>query len=343
MPNPGSNRRLMQAPDWLPPCPAGEVPRFGRNVPMEWVVTEPGFNLRTSGTSPADLDALGQALQTGGQLYACIGERLATGQILLIDGHRRFAAAKRAGLKTLWVEGFDKNAPPIERFIVHAVSNLARRELTVPERAEVYERLGKAWQASLGGPDAVSAGKIDQMIAYRCAVSRQQVGQYRRFVQKLHPDVIAAWKAAPEHITVKWLDRVVQLAHPEQKKALEDRRRELEATELPSEGEKTKTGPHLGAHKPSKRRLETLLVQLEGRALSGYAAHLSEDEARGIMSGLMIALGRAHLDKDGRVVPRDARPKIPPVTILGTPAPAAVRAKSEDQDAALLDVPEFEE
>lgn len=335
MPSPGSSgaRRLAKVPDWLPPRPEGDPPRFGRNVPLPWVVVEPGFNLRKSGFSGADLDALGQSLQTGGQIQPCLGERLPTGQILLISGHRRYEAAKRAGLKVLWVEGWDQKAPPIERYVANAVENLARRELTVPERAELFERLGKEWQAHLG--DTVSAGKVDQMIAYRCAVSRQQVGQYRRFVQKLAPEVLAAWKAAPEQILVKWLDRVVQLAPEEQRKALEDRRREL-AGETELGVERDGGGRHV-KHRPSKRRIDHYIAMLEGSALSGFASSMSPERREGVLLGLKIAAGRAKMDAHGLVTEvRTANEKAPPVTKFQAPAAQAPEVTD-------LDVPEFEE
>lgn len=312
-----------------------EPPGFGRRVPIEWIFVEPGFNVRKSGFSETEIDMLGRSLQSGGQAQPCLADRQPDGRLRIISGHRRYAAAVKAGLPTLWVEEWGRGEPDIERWVVGVVDNLARRDMTTAEKAEAFESLGKRWAQI--HPDVPHA-KIDIMIATRCAVSRQIVGQYRRFVQKLIPDILDAWKNSPDLIQVKWLDQVVKLGPDEQKKALDTLRASRMHTELIDPAER---GPKYTKAHPTRRKLGTILALLRSRDTTGYAAHLSADRVQGMIEGIEIALGTRKLDKIGSFV--DVPSAYGGLPVLGTSPPPEMKSYQGGRADPLDDVPEWGE
>lgn len=198
--------------------------------------------IRRSG-SPALLDGLRQSIMAHGILEPLIARRASVG-LELICGHRRYAAAKLAGLEVVPV--IIREIPDREVMLVALHENLHRDGMTPIEEAEVYRALLRSGtsksQTELARMVGVSQGRISQMLALLALPSEVQdllaepaagsrgelTEPHTRLLRKLESparQVELAREVVEKGLTVEMLKQKVDLAPENRKKpAVHERR-----------------------------------------------------------------------------------------------------------------------
>ena len=98
----------------------------------------------------------------------------------LIAGHRRLAAAKLAGFKTVPVRILDKPITDQERIELQLIENSFRQDFAPLERAKAYKELVVKY--------GLSASEVGKLSGY----SADMVRQYLRFLTDLSPEAMEA-------------------------------------------------------------------------------------------------------------------------------------------------------
>ena len=131
---------------------------------MDEIRKVPLSELRESPTNPrqlfGDLTELAESITAQGILQPLVARRV-KGELELVFGHRRFRAAKQAGLKHVPV--IVRDLSDVEVLEAQLTENLARADVHPLELAEGYERLMKA------------GGLTAEQVAERLGVSRSSV------------------------------------------------------------------------------------------------------------------------------------------------------------------------
>ncbi|MDG7000286.1 MAG: ParB/RepB/Spo0J family partition protein, partial [Nitrososphaerota archaeon] len=141
---------------------------------------EPGcYNSRIRYSS-SNIERLAHSLDENGQLTPI---RIRTsqnhpGKFEIIDGHRRFIAAKKLGWKMIRGELVDKNDE--QTYCESLIENYEREDLSDYEKALFFERMNKEFRRTYE--------EIGRMVN----LSKQQVGSYVAMLRLFSPSQIAS-------------------------------------------------------------------------------------------------------------------------------------------------------
>ncbi|MGD9696175.1 MAG: ParB/RepB/Spo0J family partition protein [Thermoleophilia bacterium] len=149
------------------------------------ITVRDGWNPRT-GDDEAEHQALTDSVRAQGILQPLLVERTDAGPVL-IDGHRRLAAAKAAGLATVPVIERGGEAGEAAQLAAALAANLRRRGLDPVEEARAYQR-------------ATEAGWTQRRIAEAVGCSRRHVSERLRLLR------------LPESVTQAISDGILSLA-----------------------------------------------------------------------------------------------------------------------------------
>ncbi len=142
-------------------------------VPIEAIRYRPGFNVREDiGEKDGTFDSLVSSVKERGILQPVL-LRPEGDLYVIVAGHRRVKAAKRAGLVEV-PANLDTNADTA--LVDMAVENCQRRDLNPVERAELYERLR-------------DAGMTNRRIAEICSTQPTEIPRYLAYLN-LPPEVL---------------------------------------------------------------------------------------------------------------------------------------------------------
>ena len=137
-------------------------------LPIEAVTVREGWNPRT-GDDDAEHQALTDSVRAQGILQPLLVERTDAGPVL-IDGHRRLAAARAAGLETVPVIERGGEEGDAAQLAAALAANLRRRGLDPIEEARAYQR-------------ATEAGWPQRRIAEAVGCSRRHVSERLRLLR----------------------------------------------------------------------------------------------------------------------------------------------------------------
>ena len=89
----------------------------------------------------SEIEELGKSMDEFGVLEPLIVERLDDGEYQVVCGHRRLAAAKKAGRRTVPCIVWQGKLTDTQRILMMLIENLQQKELSPLEEAEGYARL----------------------------------------------------------------------------------------------------------------------------------------------------------------------------------------------------------
>lgn len=150
-----------------------------------------------------EMTELAASLKSRGQLVPLLVGPEKDGRYELLDGHRRARALKKIG-ETHAVVRVDPKLG-VEKGATRLIANLERKNLSSYELARGVYELHKT-----------HAMPVDRIVA-TLHKERSTIYNYVRFFEKLHPKVLAAWKAGrltqPDLMTLVMKDHPTQLVH----------------------------------------------------------------------------------------------------------------------------------
>lgn len=115
-----------------------ESPMNVRSVPVELFDPDPDQPRRSM--APAAVSSLAGSLRQVGQLQPVVAVERG-GRFVLVDGHRRHAAATEAGLESLEAAVWPDRPGPAEVLEMQLAANCQREGLSPLERADAYVRM----------------------------------------------------------------------------------------------------------------------------------------------------------------------------------------------------------
>ncbi|GAK43628.1 nuclease [Tepidicaulis marinus] len=149
---------------------------------------------------PDHVEVIAQSMRDCGKVLTplTVREDKKSGEVHLIAGAHRLAAAKKAGFETVPCE-IHKNLSPAEARLMEIDENLCRHELNpldraafLAERKAVYETLYPATKAGVAGANARHGSANDMMsfaddIAEKTGWSKRTIERHVRLHQRLDP------------------------------------------------------------------------------------------------------------------------------------------------------------
>ncbi len=225
----------------------------------------------------------------------------------LVSGHRRFAAVKSLGWKT--IPAVVRTMTDREAYLINAAENIQREDLSPGEIAERAMLLREKFPAEYApGQDGASA-----TLARDLGVSKGYMLNLIRMAEKLHPDIWQVCRsgrnlnAPPHHKIHKWL----AMEHDDQWNAYQEwlgvPRNAADATgETPTnaDGSPAPAVPAGPTYKrPSKDALETMEQEILARK---RAKGISDAEAAVALAVLRYAIGKVGKDGNPPAAPYQA-------------------------------------
>ena len=159
------------------------------SIPLDDIVADHNFNARKDygGETPTgrrdtrqSIEDLGESIKREGQLMPVVVRKVEGGKYSLINGFRRYAAAKAVGLPTLKAQTW--NGTELDAAIANLAENTARNDLHTWELAQRCKELSDTY--SIKG----------SMIAERIGKSKQHVNNLIRICSNVRPEILKRWQ-----------------------------------------------------------------------------------------------------------------------------------------------------
>lgn len=249
----------------------------------EQTLTVPLSKLRENPDNPrkhfAAVPELAETLLTHGVLQRIIVRREADGQLVIVDGHRRFRAAKLAGLKEVPVEV--KDLTKQQAYEAMLVSNIQREDISALEQADSYAKLMSDF--GLSADEAAARVGVSRARVYSVTRLLDLVEPAKKALQQGKLSAVVAQRIAQvrgERLQLQFLSDVLAMGDKGTVRAVERllRSRYLEVAKRGLSKRQRETREH-GAEVALRRRvLPRLLTRVA--ELVERRAHLDETDLR---------------------------------------------------------------
>jgi ParB/RepB/Spo0J family partition protein len=121
-------------------------------------------NVRTGATLIEDLDLLGGSIETQGQIETVKLQRLANGRYRLLDGERRYRAAKGAGLASLRAEVYDQDLSEGQILRLQITTFATRKGMSHRDQAKALADLANTLRLESAAEIARAVGLSDDSV-----------------------------------------------------------------------------------------------------------------------------------------------------------------------------------
>ncbi|MBX7219110.1 MAG: ParB/RepB/Spo0J family partition protein [Blastocatellia bacterium] len=194
---------VREEPVTVAPVRTVTVPGHVRQISINAIRENPYQPRKTM--SAQALDDLAASLQTHGFLQPLVGTPTPEGDFILVAGHRRLAAARKNGLKT--VPMIIREVADEELRVLGLIENLQREDLHPVEKARALFGLSETFATQ-------------QAAAAALGMNRPALAQWLR-LREINDEILDVCGQVPD-LTLRMLHRVLQL--PEARRLAEARR-----------------------------------------------------------------------------------------------------------------------
>lgn len=194
------------------------------SIPMENITVDYDFNIRSRHGKKGEehyrgIEALAADIKKDGLLNPVTVRPIGDGKFSLVAGFRRMEAMKI--LDSKFIDATIRDLDPARAAILNAKENTSRDNISVFDFAkrcvELRDKHGMT-QAKIAAEFAAGTDYEGE------GMSRSYIGNLMRAVDKLHPDILNAWKEEDPSLSVALLVKWGALEHEEQMEEWEELR-----------------------------------------------------------------------------------------------------------------------